>query len=417
MKLLSSPSINVGAGLPKFLFANARSAVNKLDVISTAAMQQSIKCLALAETWFNDSHSVDVTHFPNFACFRDDRSDRIGGGVAIWAHFSLYPRVFCLEGKPTFIEAVSVSFLSYVYVICVYVPPVSSVKSACRDDILRFLIESVDKIINTNTKSEIVICGDFNKFPVRDLCNVCNLTCMFHGNTYNNSQLDFILMSEILSESYAVTVAPPVDNSKVPHASLIATPKKFDKENFHTADMTSKLLFDTRESNVRDFVSALQNSDWSSVFREDESLDKRAENFHDILNVSFSSTIPSHEILMTPRDKPWMTPLIKHLINQRWEAYRTGNFVKYHHFKEKVKKEIVKTKTAWIKRSKDKNIWKTVKIISGKAFRDPVTSLCSQFSSLLEAADLFNGRFASHFQLSGDFQLPHFSVSTTCPPI
>ena len=89
--------------MPKFLFANARSAVNKLDMISAVAVEQSIKCLALAETWFNDSHSEDITHFPNYACFRDDRSNRIGGGVAIWAHLSLHSRDFCLEAvsRPT----------------------------------------------------------------------------------------------------------------------------------------------------------------------------------------------------------------------------------------------------------------------------------------------------------------------------
>ena len=80
--------------MPKILFANARSAANKIDMISTIAVQQSIKCLAVAETWFNDTHSEDFTNFPNYVCFRNDRPNKIGGGVAIWAHYSLYPRRF-----------------------------------------------------------------------------------------------------------------------------------------------------------------------------------------------------------------------------------------------------------------------------------------------------------------------------------
>ena len=321
------------------------------------------------------------------------------------------PCVFCLENKPTFIEAISVCILSRVYVICVYVPPISAVKSVCRDDVLHFLVESVDKITHVNPKSEVVICGDFNRFPVHEFCNVCNLTCMFYGITYNDSQLDYILMSEALSESYSVTLESPVDNSKVPHASLMATPIKYEKEDFNQTDISAKLLFDTRESYVRDFVSSLQNADWSPVYRKDESLDTRTESFHHILYESFSLTIPSYEVRMTSQDKPWMTPLIKHLINQRWEAFRSRDFTKYHHFKEKVKKEIAKTKTAWIKKSKEGNIWKAVKIISGKAVRDPVTMLSSQYSSLQETADVINNKFASHFQQSGDFQLPNHSIS------
>ena len=401
---------------PKILFANARSAVNKLDVISTVALQQSIKCIAIAETWFNDGHSEDITHFSNFVCFRNDRSNGTGGGVAVWAHCSLHPHVLSLEGKPSYIEAISVCIFSYIYILCVYVPPIPSVRAVCREDILRFLTESIDSMTHANPKAEIVICGDFNRFPVHDLCNVCNLTCMFFGNTYNSNQLDYFLMSESLSECYSVTAEAPVDNSKVPHVSLLATPRKLDEENFNQTGGSSKYLFDTRKSYVKDFVNLLQNVDWSPVYRKDDSLDLRVENFHKILHSSFSSTIPSNEVLMTPQDKPWMTPLIKHLINQRWEAYRSRNFAKYHHFKEKVKREIAKTKTAWIKSNKNKNIWKVVKMISGKATRDPVTNLCSQFSNLHEAADAINAKFCSHFQRSDVFQFLN-PLMSDCPQV
>ena len=232
------------------------------------------------------------------------------------------------------IEAVSVCIFSHVYVICVYVPPLPSSKSACRDEVLHFIVTSVDKITRANPKSEIVICGDFNRFPVNDLCNVCNLQCSFQGVTYNNSQLDYILMSEILSESYCVSLQSPIDNSKVPHASLLATPMVSQEEDYSQADFHHKILLDIRESYVKDFVASLQDADWSPVYRKDESLDTKAENFHQILFDSFSSAIPSYEVCLTPNDKPWMTPLIKHF-------------------------------------------WKTVKIISGKPVCDPVMNLSS----------------------------------------
>ena len=325
------------------------------------------------------------------------------------------PVVF-LENKPMSIEAVSVCISSHVYVICVYVPPLPSLNSVCRDDVLHFLVTSVDRITRSNPKSEIVICGDFNRFPVNDLCNVCNLQYTFQGVTYNTSQLDYILMSEALSESYSVSLESPIDNSKVPHASLMATPKTPQEDNCNQTYLHHKILLDTRESYVKDFVALLQNADWSPVYRQDDSLETKVESFHHILFDSFYSAIPSYEVCLTPRDKPWMTPLIKHLINQRWEAYRSRDFVKYHHFKEKVKKEIAKTKTAWIMRSKNKNIWKAVKIISGKAVLDPVMNLSSQYSSSHEAADEINKKFASHFQPSDHFKVPTRSLST-CPQV
>ena len=40
--------------------------------------------------------------------------------------------------------------------------------------------------------------------------------------------------------------------------------------------------------------------------------------------------------------KEWITPLIKHLINERWKAYREYNWPQYNHLKMKIKNEIKK---------------------------------------------------------------------------
>ena len=51
---------------------------------------------------------------------------------------------------------------------------------------------------------------------------------------------------------------------------------------------------------------------------------------------------------MSPNDKPWMTPKLKMLINSRYDAFRSKQFPKFIHLKEKVKKEIQKAKRAWL---------------------------------------------------------------------
>ena len=108
---------------------------------------------------------------------------------------------------------------------------------------------------------------------------------------------------------------------------------------------------------------------------------------------------------MSPNEKPWMTPSIKHLINLRWEAYRSRDFSKYSHYKLKVKSEIAKTKIGWIRRSQAKNVWKTVKVLSGKTLSDPLAGLCSQFSNRQIAAEAINEKFSSHFQTSDEYTI------------
>ena len=40
------------------------------------------------------------------------------------------------------------------------------------------------------------------------------------------------------------------------------------------------------------------------------------------------------------KDKKWITPVIKILVNNRWKAYKNRDFSKYNNYKEKVHQEI-----------------------------------------------------------------------------
>ena len=57
--------------------------------------------------------------------------------------------------------------------------------------------------------------------------------------------------------------------------------------------------------------------------------------------------IPSHTVVLTNKDKPWITPLLKHLINLRWNAYRSTNYNLYRHYRYKIKNEISNAKIAY----------------------------------------------------------------------
>ena len=164
-----------------------------------------------------------MTQIQDYHCFRQDRSDRVGGGVAIWSHRSLRPSRFILERKPLCLEAVAPRLLTGLVVICVYIPPLPSIRS--RDEILNFLTDSVDRIQSSCPNIEAIVCGDFNRFCVVDLCAACGLSNMFSDATYNASQLDYILMTAGLAKRYQVTATAPIDSSKVPHMPVMASPR------------------------------------------------------------------------------------------------------------------------------------------------------------------------------------------------
>ena len=237
---------------------------------------------------------------------------------------------------------------------------------------------------------------------------------MFSDITYNTSQLDYILMTENLSTHFKVTAEAPVDNSKIPHVSLLAAPQPSETKDRsitqETKQQSIKTVYDMRQSHVKDFVDLLHSTDWSLLHDEDVDLDTKTAFFHYALNEAFIATIPSSEVVFTGNEKPWITPLLKLLINQRWEAYRSRNFARYHQLKDKIKSELSKAKTSWIRKSQHKDLWKAVKTLSGKATHDQLVNLCSRFSSKRAAADSINVKFATHFQQSGD--ISQYAAST-----
>lgn len=93
--------------------------------------------------------------------------------------------------------------------------------------------------------------------------------------------------------------------------------------------------------------------------------------------------IPMKEISITDRDKQWLTPLIKLLINDRWRAYRMRNWSLYNHLKAKVKNEIVKAKRSWANKLQSCNygVWNLAKHVSNKTRKVNLSSLVSQFGS------------------------------------
>ena len=99
------------------------------------------------------------------------------------------------------------------------------------------------------------------------------------------------------------------------------------------------------------------------------------------------STRPArHYVTMTNRDKSWVTPLVKHLINEKWSAFRCRNWVVYHHLKQKLRREIHKAKTSWVGKTKasSRNLWSFVNSILNKKTNNSIDTLLRNFSSMEE---------------------------------
>jgi hypothetical protein len=373
--------------LPTILCSNARSVFPKIDLLRGVVSIRPFDCIIVCESWLNESITDDLLHITDFSLFRDDRSARIGGGVATWIHYKFLPSIFVLKNKPPEIECIGIHLtVPRIFLFACYIPPVPAIRDSAL--ISSFIIEEVDRFLGLHPNSYIILCGDFNRLDVSNISLNCNLVNLFNRPTYGEAQLDYILISETLLSRYTVSDFLPLDNSKTPHLSLVAEPSLSSISL--TSYCSSFPVFDLHPANVCRFVDALSKVNWSEFYRCDCSVNEKAIVLDQIICAAFDASIPVRFVSLLTTDKPWMTPFIKSLIEQRWQAYRMRDFPLYHRLKEKIKAKIVKAKSRWFTVRKSKDLWKAVNISLGKNSSDPLRSLCAKFPDQQHAVNAIN---------------------------
>jgi hypothetical protein len=240
--------------------------------------------------------------------------------------------------------------------------------------------------------SNLIIIGDLNQLPTSDLESTLNLQQRVKVPTRGNSTLDKILIEQTICECFDDPTVEPNFGT----ADHLLVSLKPVKQNRSSSSVRIKKVFDYRDSNIAAFVNVLKHQPWHLLYRSEDPIDVKCDLFYDLLRPALDR-IPFTYIEITDKDKPWMTPLLKLLINRRYDAYRQGHYDKYNHFKNKVRVEVLKAKSAWLQRLKQKpyGIWKAVKSVSTK----PVSThgLANQFPSASGVADALNSAFSSVF--------------------
>ena len=154
-----------------------------------------------------------------------------------------------------------------------------------------------------------------------------------------------------------------------------------------------------RDSYISAFLAALSNVSFSSFYDMAWSVDEKCSFFADAILSCFVDTIPAQTVIMTDKDKPYITPLIKHLINTRWRSYRQRNFPLYQHLGSKIKKLLIAQKRKWAMnaRNSPKEMWKIVNESTGRnsSRKSASNVLVKQFSSPSAAVEEINSMFSS----------------------
>ena len=398
MKQSTSSSSNnsppIRASNHKFLLANCRSAAPKIDDIRATCAITAPLVFACTESWLSDTrHSDDDIFVCNYTSVRCDRLGRSGGGVVLWIKQGLqFERIISSFPSPSTIEHVIVAFPSIkLLFVCVYIPP----QQSCEEIVLinDFLINSCDSFLNNNHRDyHLCICADFNRLDISNLCASLDLTDIDSPPTLGNERLDRFLFSTAISQDQSISTAigPPIANSD--HRSLLCNLCY----QFDFSRTTLVKVFDYRPMFVNRFLDKIRDIDWS-VIDDDNSVDDKCIFFHEQI-VNCMKAFPVFYVPMSPKDKPWITPFIKHLIQKRWDAFRRKDFVRYVELKLLVKCKIIKAKTDWANKFNNPgDLWQKVNYINSRKNTTSLDNLFNDYSCTKNLCDLINSVFCNNF--------------------
>ena len=291
---------------------------------------------------------------------------------------------------PPFIECAWTLFpRCRVVILALYVPP--NLHAAQYEAINDYIITNVDSALGSIEGCSLIIAGDLNQLPTSDLMSTLNLSQRVHHPTRGNSILDKMLIEQSICEAYdEPTIIPNFGTAD--HSCVMIKPVMARRSCAQI-----KRVYDYRNSNIACFLKVLKSQPWQLFYRFNGDIDAKYDLFCKMIQPALDC-IPSSFVEISQSDKPWITPVLKLLINRRYEAYRKGNFQKYNHLKIKVKHAIITAKAAWAQRLKQKphGIWKAMKSVSPKPAHS-VISLYERFPTATDAADALNNFLASLF--------------------
>lgn len=315
--------------MSSILLTNLRSINNKYDELRCHVLTQSPDILVCTETWLSSATPESAFNIGGYNCFRTDRfGGSRHGGVAVWikSHFRAQRVPFFLfeQAEVCVVQLASVKLLC----IGIYLPP--GILSQSFGSFCERFTSYLDDVLMKFPHHRLIVAGDFNQYDRTFLTTTFSLVNIVNEPTRLNASLDQIFVDKDIAESlpeYHVEIGPPIGTSD--HCTVYA---KF--EDIVSDDTRRKRIFyDMRQSHVIEFERRFVANDFHAFYTE-EDINKKCELFYDFLYDALQ-VILSRTIYLSEKDAQWMTPFIKHLINSRWEAYRSKDWALYNSLKSR----------------------------------------------------------------------------------
>ena len=347
--------------VPTFMAANARS-LAKPDAtisLSTELTTNNIDLCFISETWLNNNVPSNLICPDGYVIVRKDRADgRRGGGVAIVCRndWSIRPITSGNNFECLWCEISTPN--SKYYTASIYHPPDPLYDESA---LLEYLSESMEQILSDLPTARIIVAGDVNHLPIKDLICQHNLQQLVNKPTRGERVLDVVL-----TNCPHLWRQPKVFKGLVrsDHMAILVSPVTRSKP-----ERNNVYFRDVRDHHKLFMEQKLNECDWSRVYSSTDA-NEAALLLNDTLFNLYDECFPLIKVRMSTRDPPFMSPLVKHLCNKRNQNIKSCN--NNYHLQERINKLIYENQIRAIQGKNKKHStgskewWNTVNRITGR---------------------------------------------------
>ena len=324
--------------MPSILLTNLRSINNKFDEFKIQVYSLNPDVIICSETWLSSSTPTEACDLAGYTCHRTDRMDDSGyGGVAIWTKTYLKATKLHVQSFERFdICAVDVPSNKLI-VVGLYLPP--GINSPLFKQFCDSFVDIMDGCLADMSGHRLLVAGDFNQYDRSFLTSNFSLRNIVTGPTRLNANLDLIFVDKSLSQFYVpskVEIGPPIGSSD--HNTVFA----WSSNKSRKREFTRHTVYDLRESHLMAFEREFLSRDFSRFYSNCD-IEEKCSIFYQYIYEALA-VIPRSEVILTDSDAPWMSPLVKLLIEKRWNAFRSRNWGMFNVLKAKVRDEVTKAK-------------------------------------------------------------------------
>lgn len=242
-----------------------------------------------------------------------------------------------------------------------YIPPSADSNVACEN------LDSVTRLQMKYPQSLLIISGDFNHASLSTV--LPTLSQYVDCYTRDTKILDLLYVN--VEEAYRSFPLPPLGRSDHNLVHILPVYKPVVLKQPPTIRLVKKWSEGTCDI-LRD---CFESTDWETLTdAHGDDLDSLTSCVTDYITFCVENIVPTKKVRCYLNNKPWVTPELKMLLNEKKRAFMSGDREEQRRVQRALKRKIREGKVSYKRRIEQKlqqnnvrDVWRSMNVISGRS--------------------------------------------------